>query len=168
MAITLSAAVGPSTNPFPITGGPVPGTMPIMAQLESEQVLITSNGTTSVLVTRGYNGTAASSHASGVTLTPVPVAVAGYPLYAPTGWIAETMPRQSCPEVNTVVSTTTQIAMQAIWLQAGMVIKISPSVRLQPPRTLRGTTASRSTPSRALCAAPRPTRPRRHGARTPR
>ena len=123
MAITLSAAVGPSTDPLPITGGPVSGTMPIMAQLESEQVLITSNGTTSILVTRGFNNTAASSHASGVALTPVPVGVAGYPLYAPTGWIAETMPRQSCPEVNTVVSTTTQIAMQAIWLQAGMVIK---------------------------------------------
>lgn len=126
MAITLSAAVGPSTNPLPITGGPVPGTMPIMAQLENEQVLITSNGTTGVLVTRGFNNTAASSHASGVTLTPVPVGVAGYPLFAPSGFLAETMPRSSCPEVNTVVGTTGQIPMQAIWLQAGMVVsKIS-------------------------------------------
>jgi hypothetical protein len=125
MAITLSAAIGPSTDPLPITGGPVPSSfvLPVVAQLESEQVLVTSNGTTSVLVTRGYNGTAASSHASGVTLTPLSVGIAGVPLFAPTGFLAETMPRQSCPEINTVVGTTGQIPMQAIWLQAGMVVK---------------------------------------------
>jgi hypothetical protein len=124
MAITLSAAVGPNDSPLPITGGPVPAPFvtPCVCQLDNEQVLVVMNGTSSLLVVRGYNGTTQQAHASGATLTPESLGVAGYPLHVPAGFLAETMVRAECPEVNTVVGTTGQIPMQAIWLRAGMSI----------------------------------------------
>ena len=125
MAITLSAAIGPSTNPLPIAGGPPPQNftqLPIIAQLENEQVLINSAGPTLAYVIRGYNGTSPSSHASGTVLTPEAVGVAGYPFWGPSGFLAETMDRNLCPETSTIVATTTQIALQAIWLRAGMTV----------------------------------------------
>jgi len=73
------------------------------------------------LVIRGVNGTSPVAHASGATLTPSR-GRRGYPLSAPTGFLAESMVRAECPEVNTVIGTTGQIAMQAIWLRAGMTV----------------------------------------------
>lgn len=51
-----------------------------------------------------------------------------YPTVSPldiwgiTGAKAETMDRNTCPEVNTTVATTGQIVCQAIWLTAGTVV----------------------------------------------
>lgn len=124
MAITLSAAVDAGASPLPITGGPIPSPFqtPCLAQLDAEQVMVVANGTSSVLVIRGVNGTFPVAHASGATLTPLTAGVTGYPLSAPTGFLAESMVRAECPEVNTVIGTTGQIAMQAIWLRAGMTV----------------------------------------------
>src|ERR1035437_3738466 len=98
MAITLSAAVGPNDSPLPITGGPVPAPFvpPCICQLDNEQVLVFLNGATSLLVVRGYNGTAQQAHASGAVLVPESLGVVGYPLLAPAGFLAETMVRNEC------------------------------------------------------------------------
>jgi len=44
------------------------------------------------------------------------------PNYGITGTLAETMDRQTCPEVNSVLGTTGQIRVQAIWLTAGQTV----------------------------------------------
>lgn len=56
-SITLSAALGPSSGNFVIL-------------IDSEQMLVTAgNGTTTLTVTRGYNGTTAATHLDGATVT---------------------------------------------------------------------------------------------------
>lgn len=39
-----------------------------------------------------------------------------------TGTLAETMPRQTCPEVNTTMAASGTLNLQAIYLQAGMLV----------------------------------------------
>lgn len=40
----------------------------------------------------------------------------------PTGTLAETMPRETCPEVNTTVAASGTLFLQAIYLKAGMLV----------------------------------------------
>ena len=40
----------------------------------------------------------------------------------PSGTLAETMPRQTCPEVNTTMAASGVLNLQAIYLQAGMLV----------------------------------------------
>lgn len=42
--------------------------------------------------------------------------------FAPNGYLAESIPRNLCPEVNTTLLTTGQLWLQAIFLYAGMVV----------------------------------------------
>jgi hypothetical protein len=44
------------------------------------------------------------------------------PMLGITGCVGETLPRELCPEVNTVIGTTGQVFCQAIWLPAGVTI----------------------------------------------
>jgi hypothetical protein len=59
---------------------------------------------------------------SGQLLTSVYAAVPPTDNWGISGTKGETMDRNTCPEVNTVVGTTGQIRVQAIWLTAGTVV----------------------------------------------
>jgi hypothetical protein len=45
-----------------------------------------------------------------------------YDIWGPTGCLGETMDRNVCPEVNTTLTTTGQIYLQAIFLTAGTIV----------------------------------------------
>jgi hypothetical protein len=93
MSITLSAAVGFADAVLPVSGA-FPGTPASpnqvgMALIDSEQVRVRGNGSSSWLVDRGVNGTQATSHAQGATVTPLyEVASTSTPQTSPVALLA--------------------------------------------------------------------------------
>jgi len=133
MAITLTKAIGPSTSPLPVSADlPSPwkvqtgATLPVV-QIDNEYIAVMAAGPTTWLVQRGVMGSSASSHASGAAVTPVWVSgSASQPFQAPfwglSGFFAETLDRNLCPEVNATVFTTGQIFNELIWIPAGKTV----------------------------------------------
>lgn len=122
MAITLTAAAGVGDVTLKVSG-PYPGLIPNIpnpAVIDAEVVNVYGSGLV-WLVQRGFANTSPAAHASGAVVTPYIIAPASKAL-GPAGVFAETMPRETCPEVDTTVSTTGQIFDQAIWLTAGQKV----------------------------------------------
>jgi hypothetical protein len=64
-------------------------------------------------------------HNSGVTnqdLIDLHATVNGAPFYGLTGFLAETFPRQMCPEANSVIATTGQIYNHLIYIPGGTTV----------------------------------------------
>jgi hypothetical protein len=64
-------------------------------------------------------------HSSGITnqdLINAHAAIPGAPLYGLTGFKAETIPRQLCPEANVAALATTQIFNQLIYIPGGTIV----------------------------------------------
>jgi hypothetical protein len=86
-----------------------------------------------------------------------------------TGTLAETMPRETCPEVNSVIPTLSgTLFMQAIYLKAGQVVS---NISIWSATTAAGTPTNcifgLYSASLAICSLSRPTRRPRRGRRTP-
>ena len=122
MAVNLTAAIGYTEAVLPVNGSiPGPWVVPFNAQIDSEVVTVISGGVTSWECLRGQANSQPQGHASGAVvlpLAPFPIV----PTLGPTNFIAETLPREQIPETETVICTTTQIALQAIWLSAGQLV----------------------------------------------
>ena len=122
MAVALSSAIGYDEAVLPVNGAvPGPWTVPFNAQIDSEIVTVISGGQTFWECLRAQNNTQAQGHASGATVLPL----APFPIVqtlGPTNFIAETMPREQMPETATIICTSTQIALQAVWLSAGQLV----------------------------------------------
>ncbi len=58
------------------------------------------------------------------------------PNLGPTGTLAETMPRETCPEVNTAVGATGVLFLQAIYLKAGQLVS---NISMSSATTAAGT-----------------------------
>lgn len=127
-AITLTAAIDAFQTVIPVSGDlPAPWSgdqnrVKTLVQIDGEYMTVEMSGSTSWLVTRSVEGTFAVAHLSGATIVPVVRVPGPYPLLGPAGILAETMRREECPEVNTVVATTGHVALQAIWLRAGTIV----------------------------------------------
>lgn len=67
MSITLTADIGFADGVLPVTADPPSDRV----QIDAEQIDIRNHGTTSLLVTRGVNGTQPTSHASSAVVTPL-------------------------------------------------------------------------------------------------
>ena len=61
-------------------------------------------------------------HHRSSTLAEYTYQVPAGPCLGPTGCLAETMPREICPEVNTTVAASGTLFMQAIYLTAGQLV----------------------------------------------
>jgi hypothetical protein len=122
MAVALTAAVGYDEGFLPVNGNvPGPWVVPFNAMLDTEVVTVIAGGLTVWQVLRGQLASNAGGHASGAIIQPL----APYPIVStlgPSGFIAETLPREQIPETATVVCTTTHIGCQAVWLSAGQTI----------------------------------------------
>lgn len=126
MAITLTSAIGYNDGVLPVSGDlPLPWRAPCLVVIDSEFIQVLSAGPTGWSVVRAQQGSAPAAHAANAVVGPYAV-VPTSPVWGPTGALAETIDRNLCTETNTVIFTTGQIAMQAIWLRAGMTVsKIS-------------------------------------------
>ena len=122
MAVALTSAIGYDEAVLPVNGAvPGPWTVPFNAQIDSEIVTVISGGQTFWECLRAQNNTQAQGHASGATVLPL----APFPIVqtlGPSNFIAETMPREQMPETATIICTSTQIALQAVWLSAGQLV----------------------------------------------
>ena len=122
MAVALTSAIGYDEGFLPVNGNiPGPWVVPFNAALDSEVVTVIAGGLTVWQVLRGQLNSQAGAHASGATVLPL----APYPIVqtlGPSGYIAETLPREQIPETATVVCTTTHIGCQAVWLSAGQTV----------------------------------------------
>jgi hypothetical protein len=120
MAVTLTAAIGPNDAWIPVSGNvPAPYVVPFLQLIDSEVVSVIQGGATYWQILRSQLGTYPAGHASGAILQPF----SQTPTF-PTGspYIAETLPREQIPETATVIGTTGQIALQAVWLSAGQLV----------------------------------------------
>ena len=122
MAVALTAAIGYDEGFLPVNGNiPGPWVVPFNAMLDTEVVTVIGGGLTFWQVLRGQANSQAQGHASGAIVLPL----APYPIVqtlGPSGYIAETLPREQIPETATVVCTSTHIGCQAVWLSAGQVV----------------------------------------------
>lgn len=122
MAVALTAAVGYDDGFFPVNGNvPGPWVVPFNAAIDTEVVTVIAGGATWWQVIRGQLSSQAQGHASGAVLLPLTLSPS-YPIDAPTGYVAETLRRAAIPETATTICTTTQIALQAVWLSAGQTV----------------------------------------------
>lgn len=122
MAITLTSAIGYNDGVLPVSGDlPLPWRAPCLVVIDSEFMQVLSAGPTGWEVVRAQQGSLPATHASGAVVGPYAV-VPISPVYGPTGTIAETIPRNVCTETNNTIFTTGQVAMQLIWLRAGMTV----------------------------------------------
>ena len=67
MSITITANIGPTTAHLPVSSDPSSDIL----QIESEQIRVRQHGVETLLVDRGWNGTARVAHSSGAIVTPI-------------------------------------------------------------------------------------------------
>lgn len=122
----LLTTLGPTTTTFALDGDlGVIGEPGDLLLIDQEKMTVDQRlGNYVYNVERAAAGTYAVPHSAGATVTAVGNANPAEALasYGLSGYLAETVPRQLCPEANTVIATTGQVFNQLIWIPAGTVV----------------------------------------------
>ena len=105
MAITITADIGFADSPIPVSADPPTD----VVLVDSEQMRVTAHGSPLLLVERGYNGTARSSHTSGATVSPITAAMSNT-----SGVLVDTLVDAQTLQISDVAVTASAAEINAL------------------------------------------------------